>query len=154
MEDKENLLNRIKQLENENSCLKQRLETLERVRTPLGSIPIPKTPIIPSASSSIPTTQSTGDIEIDESLLYYLKSILGYSIKQNKNTITLRSVYAFSSEDIFEIEFEDNKLMLKSTDYLREWGEFFNIYIKNGRSYCAFFSAVTLELYNRKTFGK
>ncbi|ELA40811.1 uncharacterized protein VICG_02152 [Vittaforma corneae ATCC 50505] len=97
--------------------------------------------------------QPVHDLEVDNFLLYYLKSILGYSIKYNKNTIVLKSVYAFSAEDTFEIVVQDNKLLLKDTVYLREWSELVSVYIKNGRSYCAFFAAVTLELYNRKTFG-
>lgn len=99
------------------------------------------------------TRNSPGRFEAEEDLLFYLKSILGFSIKHHKNTIILRSVYSFAAEDTFELEVLNNKLVLKNTNYLLEWSEFFNIYIKNGRSYCAFFAAVTLELYNRKTFG-
>lgn len=146
----EQLLRRIKELEDENEFLKQRLGILERNRTPLGPISVQKE----EKSQSVPMDTQPVSSEIDDSLLYYLKSILGYNIKCNDNTIILRSAFSFSSEDTFEIEVQGNKLMLKNTDYLREWGECFNTYIKNGRSYCAFFAAVTLELYSRKTFGE
>jgi mitotic spindle assembly checkpoint protein MAD1 len=149
MEDE--LLKRIKELEEENSFLKQKLKMQEGSRMPLGSIPIQKQSVL----TTVTKQQSYNGLEVDDSLLFYLKSILGYSIKRTSETnLILRSVYAFSSEDIFEIEIKNNKLMLKDTDYLREWSEYFNIYLKNGRSYCAFFAAITLELYNRKTFGK
>lgn len=129
------LLKRIKELETENENLK-----INSNRRPLSS-----------KQQDVPVEQSCS---IDENLLYYLKSVLGYSIKKEGNRITLRSVYSFCSEDIFEIDIQDNKLMLRMTDYLQEWNELFNIYVKNGRSYSAFFAAVTLDLYNRKTFGQ
>ncbi|ELA42589.1 uncharacterized protein VICG_00341 [Vittaforma corneae ATCC 50505] len=88
MEDE--LLKRIKELEDENTFLNERLRTLEKVRTPLSTIPVQKQP----APSTVSMQQPVHDLEVDNSLLYYLKSILGYSIKYNKNTIVLKSVYA------------------------------------------------------------
>lgn len=133
MEDE--LLKKIKMLEDEILLLKSKITPVELKKKGLF-------PAEPQAA-----------LESEEDLLFYLKSILGYSIKHQKNTIILRSVYSFASEDIFELEVLNNKLILKNTNYLLEWNDFFNIYIKNGRSYCAFFAAVTVELYNRKTFG-
>lgn len=142
----ENILKKCQKLESENEMLRQKLDVLARTRSPLNPLPVPKSPK--------PAEPSASNVEaFDDNLLFYLKSVLGYSIKYDHNKITLRSVYAFSSEDVFEIEVQNSKLVLKSTDYLNEWSEYFNIYIKNGRSYCAFFAAVTLELFNRKTFG-
>lgn len=86
-------------------------------------------------------------------ILQYLKSILGYTVRISGNVFTLRSVYAFCEDDIFEVEICNNKLVLRNTDYLSEWTDLFNTYVVAGRSYCAFFAAVTLELFNRKTFG-
>lgn len=86
-------------------------------------------------------------------ILQYLKSILGFNVRVAGKSFILRSVYAFCESDTFEIEIQNNKLVLKNTDYLAEWNELFNTYILTGRSYCAFFAAVTLELFNRKTFG-
>ena len=130
------LLKRIKELEEELESLKNNKTVTEKSTN----------------SENIENCNFTA-LESEEDLLFYLKTILGYSIKRNKNTIIIRSVYAFASEDIFELEVLNNKLILRNTDYLLEWGDFFNIYIKNGRSYCAFFAAVTLKLYNRRTFG-
>lgn len=139
----EDLLKRIKELEEE-------LETLKNIK-----VLKEKADNSENFINSKLQEANVGPValESEEALLFYLKSILGYSIKHHKNTIILRSVYSFASEDIFELEVSNNKLVLKNTDYLLEWGDFFNIYIKNGRSYCAFFAAVTLELYNRRTFG-
>lgn len=145
------LLRRIKELENENTFLKERIASHNPHKESI------KDGIKESIKEDIkeePNTIIYNSPFLDDTLLYYLKSVLGYNIKYDKKTFILRSVYAFSNDDTFEIVVENNKLLLKSTEYLREWSEFFNIYIKNGRSYCAFFSAVTLELYNRKTFGK
>jgi hypothetical protein len=139
----EDLLKRIKELEEELETLKSSKVLKEKADNSENFI----------NSKLQEANVSPVALESEEALLFYLKSILGYSIKHHKNTIILRSVYSFASEDIFELEVSNNKLVLKNTDYLLEWGDFFNIYIKNGRSYCAFFAAVTLELYNRRTFG-
>jgi len=88
-----------------------------------------------------------------DDLLFYLKTILGYTIKNRKNTFILRSVYAFCEEDVFEIEIINNRLILKHTEYLDEWKEHVHTYVTVGRSYSAFFSAVTLDLFNKRTFG-
>ncbi|KAM0680105.1 Mitotic spindle assembly checkpoint protein MAD1 [Glugoides intestinalis] len=141
------LIARLQELENENTILKKKLLSLEKPRTPLGHI------LVPSQPQNV-TVQATEDKkDVDDNILYYLKTVLGYNIKYKESTIILRSIYAFSTEDTFELEVQGNKLILKNTDYLQEWGETFNVYIKNGKSYSAFFAAVTLELYNRKTFG-
>ena len=139
----EDLQKRIKQLEDELSVLKNIGESKVKSLETENSV----------NSKSQEACSTTNSLESDEDLLFYLKSILGYSVKHYKNTIIIRSVYSFASEDIFELEVSNNKLVLKNTDYLLEWEDFFNVYIKNGRSYCAFFAAVTLELYNRRTFG-
>ncbi|KAI4292665.1 hypothetical protein PAPHI01_1939 [Pancytospora philotis] len=149
---------KILQLERENCALRERLELLEKTRHPLGQLPTPQAPApqgcpSPCCGADAPSTASGMRVEDAASVLHYLKTILGFSIKQNKNTLVLRSVYAFCEEDVFEVEVADNKLVLKQTDYLNEWPEYINTYIKGGRSYSAFFAAVTLNLFNKKTFG-
>lgn len=143
----EEFIRRLQELESENANLKKKLLNLEKPRTPLGCIPVPTQP--KNMTVSVPEENK----DVDDNLLYYLKTVLGYNVKYKEGTIILRSIYAFSTEDTFELEVQGNKLILKNTDYLQEWGEAFNVYIKNGKSYSAFFAAVTLELYNRKTFG-
>lgn len=152
------LLRKIRELEEENSVVKNRLSGLEKKRPPLGSLPIPEQrqnaqrDAVSCSARSNPHCRDDGG-SMDPDLLYYLKSILGYSIKLDGNTVILRSAYAFCNEDVFEVEIRDKKLIFKNTDYLQEWKEDFNTYVVIGKSYCAFFAAVTLNLFNRKTFG-
>lgn len=143
---------KIARLESENAALKNRLD---RPRNPLSALPTspPSTgqPSVQPCEGS-PTCQP--DLGTDaEEVLHYLKTVLGFTIMHHGNTIRIRSIYSFCENDIFEIEVSNNKLVLKHTDYLNEWTEHLNTYIKTGRSYSAFFAAVTLDLFNKKTFG-
>jgi len=171
----EELWKKIEELEEENSKMKSKLEVIEKARCPLNPLPICKDEKHESAdgeyghnkenfesqengyresgasSRGSPLPLQTNDEK--EHLLFYLKTILGYSIKFEGNTVILRSVYSFCNEDVFEIEIQGKKLILKHTDYLEEWNEYFNTYVVTGKSYCAFFAAITLNLFNRNTFG-
>lgn len=164
----EELWKKIEELEEENSKMKSKLEIIEKTRYPLNSLPICKDEkqeriggeyghnkenleSQENGHSNSPLPLPTNDEK--EHLLFYLKTILGYSIKFEGNTVILRSVYSFCNEDVFEIEIQGKKLILKHTDYLEEWGEYFNTYVVTGKSYCAFFAAITLNLFNRNTFG-
>ncbi|KAI5154341.1 hypothetical protein ENBRE01_3363 [Enteropsectra breve] len=121
-------------------------------RAEQGGMP-QRSSILESPISRITLDDSQGVSADPQQILFYLKTILGYKIIWKRNTVLLRSVYAFSEEDVFEMEIHENRIVIKNTDYLSEWTDFFNTYIVNGRSYSAFFAAVTLELFNRKTFG-
>lgn len=152
------LLRKVKELEEENFAVKSRLSGLEKKRSPLSPLPVGEQQ--QNAHGNAKDNPVSSDPQradkcgsVDPDFLYYLKSILGYSIKLDGSTMILRSVYAFCNEDVFEVEIRDKKLIFKNTDYLQEWKEDFNTYIVIGRSYCAFFAAVTLNLFNRKTFG-
>ncbi|KAI5170264.1 hypothetical protein PAEPH01_1287 [Pancytospora epiphaga] len=138
---KDDPLEKIAQLETENTELRNKLDLMNKSRSPLS--PLSTTPQEPD------TTGPPGPEEI----LHYLKTVLGFTIMHHGNFIRLRSIYSFCEDDIFEIEVSNNKLLLRHTDYLGEWDEYLNIYVKNGRSYSAFFAAVTLDLFNKKTFG-
>lgn len=158
-----------KKLEEEIKYLKNKLEILEKNRKPLEPLPIRRSGISASNTGIGPMANSnewnlgnretdakSENINLDEDfpkLLHYLKSILGYTIKYKGSRILLRSIYAFCEEDIFEIEIKNNKIIFHCTDYLNEWEEQINSYIKMGRSYAAFFAAVTLDLFNKRTFG-
>lgn len=128
-------LNKAEDIKSRNE--KENLNSLNETRKPLNPI----------------HNNENTTVENEENLIFYLKSILGYTIYQNGNLIVLRSVYSFCKEDIFEIEIQGNKLILKNTEYLQEWGEEFKTYVVQGKSYSAFFAAVTLNLFNRNTFG-
>lgn len=145
---------KISSLECENAALRERLQLLEKTRSPLGQLPLGAATSAPPASNPTPRREELPVAEKDPAaIIHYLKTILGYTIRYDGSTVILRSIYSFCEEDVFEIEIQNNKLVLKSTDYLSEWGEFLNTYIRVGKSYCAFFAAVTLDLFNKKTFG-
>lgn len=140
------LLRKAKELEEK----KTNQSELERKRSPLGPLPVPEQQQSSACDRSSHRNERCG---MEPDLLYYLKSILGYSIRLDGSTVVLRSAYAFCNEDVFEVEIRDKKLIFRNTDYLQEWREEFNTYVVVGKSYCAFFAAVTLNLFNRKTFG-
>ncbi|TBT98862.1 putative mitotic checkpoint protein, partial [Hamiltosporidium tvaerminnensis] len=82
------------------------------------------------------------------------KSMLGYEITFNENNVILHSSYAFDDEDIFVFEIDDNNsCTLKSNEFVANWKREIDLYLLNGKSVPAFLSAVTLELYNQKTYG-
>lgn len=156
----EELLRQLEELRNENSKLKERISIIDKGRAPLGPLTIPSKANTENVYNNSATShvicnnsQSPGLLDNDVNLLFYLKSILGYSIKYEEGTVILKSVYSFCNEDRFEVEIRGNKLILKNTDYLSEWTEEFNTYVAKGKSYCAFFAAITLNLFNRNTFG-
>lgn len=150
----EDLKKRIEDLEKENAQLRERLNILERARNPLSPLPVPGKQTI--FANERPMSEERANINItqpSEDLLFYLKSILGYKIKREGNIITLKSVYSFCEEDCFKVEIKNGTLCFKPTDYLEEYMELFKIYVKERRSYCAFLAAVTLDLFNKETFG-
>lgn len=152
----EELHKKILDLERENIDLKEKLSASQRARAPLGTLQeiTGKSKITtsdaPSKFTEHPELKCTGSLE---QTLNYLKTILGYNIDQIDNRFILRSVYAFCEEDVFEIEISNNRLIFKNTEYLSEHQDAFNTYVRNGKSYCAFFAAVTIDLFNKKTFG-
>lgn len=99
-----------------------------------------------------PNSLAPGDITPNE-LLRFLKSILGFYIALEGNIVTLRSVYAFSEEDIFKLEIQGSRIVLLETDHLKEWAEYVRIYLHNGQSLPAFFAAVILDQWNKSTFN-
>lgn len=160
----EEFLQRIRELEDENAALRQRLDMLEKGRNPLTPLIISRpvdrcdgkmdSNMNDENKSNLPNISNNMYINDNpHKILQCLKTILGFSIKYEKNKIFLRSVYSFCEEDIFEVEIDNNKIILNATEYLNEWKEYVHTYIKVGKSYSAFFAAVTLDLFNKKTFG-
>lgn len=139
----EELNKKIADLERENSVLRQQLSAKENISNSVVSKDI----LNKSEPSSF---QQSIDLQ---QMLSYLKTVLGYNIQQLDNRFILRSVYAFCEEDVFEIEISSNRLIFKNTEYLAEHQEEFDLYVRKGKSYSAFFAAVTLNLFNKKTFG-
>lgn len=149
---------KIAQLEAENRSLQERLAMLEKMRTPLTQLPTPQPSPVqpcrnPCCAQGFTAPSEIGSTESASTVLHYLKTVLGFSIRQHGNKLILRSVYSFCEEDTFEVEVVNSKLVLRQTDYLNEWQEYINTYIKGGKSYSAFFAAVTLDLFNKRTFG-
>ena len=161
---------KITELEMENQVLKARLESASAGRSPLKQIyekpeanglsdmhsngyAGAQTENASNIAQEAEAKTAFGGLDGIRDLLRYLKTALGYSIHQEANRITLRSIYAFCEEDVFELEICSGSIIFKHTEYLNEWEDYINLYIRNGKSYAAFFAAVTLELFNRRTFG-
>lgn len=145
----EELGRKVTDLESENTALRERLRALEVGRAPLSQLPTP-----PRTQGAVSAEDTQPAAEQDPGqLMHYLKTVLGFTIRYRDSVVILRSVYSFCEEDVFEIEVKNSKLVLRHTEYLDEWGEYLNTYVKMGRSYSAFFAAVTLDLFNKKTFG-
>ena len=89
-----------------------------------------------------------------DTLLLTIKTILGYKITMLKeNTFLLKSVYAYTDDDVFCIRLtENNSLHFVDSSYLREWAIEYKKYVVQGKSISAFLSAVNLNLFERKTF--
>ncbi|KAF7683437.1 Mitotic spindle assembly checkpoint protein MAD1 [Astathelohania contejeani] len=83
----------------------------------------------------------------------WITGLLGYKIDFGKDTITLHSLYAFDEDDKFVFNRAGDVLELISNEFACEWSEEIHTYLVNGKSIPAFLSAVTLELFNQKTFG-
>ena len=93
-----------------------------------------------------------------ESLLVAIKNIFGYKVEMiRKDLLMIRSIYAFTEDDVFWIRLKEDgngsfKLKLEHTSYVDEWREEYERYIIGRRSLSAFLCAVSLKLFETKTF--
>lgn len=81
-----------------------------------------------------------------------LGNIFGYEVELRDQKILLRSIYAFDEEDVFILQISERTIGVESNSYLKKFEKEKMIYLDKGRSISAFLSAVTLSLFEQKTF--
>lgn len=79
--------------------------------------------------------------------------LLGYKIELVDEKIMLLSLYAFDRGDVFVFHQQNDNLQLITNDFALTWKNEIQNYLVNGKSLPAFLSCITLELFNKKTFG-
>lgn len=80
--------------------------------------------------------------------------ILGYKIEIEEKRVKLLSIYAFDYEDAFLIEFNDSNCKIIDTPIIKQYINDAENFIIKKKSIPAFFSKVTLSLFEQKTFGE
>jgi mitotic spindle assembly checkpoint protein MAD1 len=83
----------------------------------------------------------------------YITGILGYKIDLKDNKIILSSLYSFDSEDLLIFNINKDNLELVNNTFAGQFSNEIQIYLIKGGSVPAFLSAVTLNLFNQKTFN-
>ncbi|EQB60326.1 mitotic spindle assembly checkpoint protein 1 [Vairimorpha apis BRL 01] len=83
----------------------------------------------------------------------YITGILGYKIDMKDDKIVLSSLYSFDSEDLLIFNIKKDNLELVNNEFAGLFKNEINIYLIKGGSVPAFLSAVTLKLFNEKTFN-
>ncbi|KCZ73969.1 hypothetical protein H311_05070, partial [Anncaliia algerae PRA109] len=68
--------------------------------------------------------------------------------------VKLISIYAFDYEDAFLIEFNDSNCKIIDTPIIKQYINDAENFIIKKKSIPAFFSKVTLSLFEQKTFGE
>lgn len=86
-------------------------------------------------------------------LMKVVTGLLGYKIDLKEDSITLLSLYAFDKEDVFVFKQSNDNLQLVTNDFALGWKNEIENYLVRAKSLPAFLSCITLELFNKKTFG-
>ncbi|KAI5188688.1 hypothetical protein NECID01_0301 [Nematocida sp. AWRm77] len=81
-----------------------------------------------------------------------LGSIFGYQVSVQDNKIVLLSLYAFSEEDRIVLVVDGQSITVEENEFVKRFKNEKHMYLENGRSLGAFLSAVTLSLFDQKTF--
>ncbi|WUR05173.1 mitotic spindle assembly checkpoint protein MAD1 (MD1L1) [Vairimorpha necatrix] len=82
----------------------------------------------------------------------YITGILGYKIDLKEDKIILSSLYSFDSEDLLIFNINKENIELVNNSFASQFNNEIQIYLVKGGSVPAFLSAVTLNLFNQKTF--
>lgn len=86
-------------------------------------------------------------------ILKILGDIFGYEISIQGNKLFLRSNYAFEEEDTIALQIkETEEIALEETEFIRRMEKERRLYLEKGGSLAAFLAAVTLDLFEKKTF--
>ncbi|ADM11085.1 putative MAD domain-containing protein [Encephalitozoon intestinalis ATCC 50506] len=83
----------------------------------------------------------------------YVTGLTGYKMEFRDGEIIFHSLYAFDSEDVFIFRYKSGNMELVNNDFAASWATEVQNYLIAGKSIPAFLAAVTLELFNKKTFG-
>ncbi|KAI5184428.1 hypothetical protein NEHOM01_0173 [Nematocida homosporus] len=88
-----------------------------------------------------------------QNIVKILGDIFGYEITIQGNRILLRSLFAFDEEDIITLLIsETGKIAVEGSPFVKKMDKEKNIYLDKGGSISAFLSAITLTLFDQKTF--
>lgn len=104
--------------------------------------------------------QSGGEKDPNDELRQYFRTIreyvtglTGYKMEFRDGEIIFHSLYAFDSEDVFIFRYRSGSMELVNNEFAASWASEIQNYLITGKSIPAFLAAVTLELFNKKTFG-
>ncbi|KAH9411936.1 putative mitotic checkpoint protein [Ordospora pajunii] len=83
----------------------------------------------------------------------YVTGLTGYKMEFKDGEIIFHSLYAFNTEDVFIFRYKSGSMELVNNEFAGAWNAEIQNYLITGKSIPAFLAAVTLELFNKKTFG-
>lgn len=163
------LLDKQKALIQENRTLKEKifeLETVPKENVNYTIKPQTETPDresklkILSENNSVLQTQ-IGELKAElkgikdkyEILNKVTRGLLGYKVDIQDRRISLLSVYAFDEEDVFLIDMVENKWVLGDSKFLHLWKNELKSVQSRANPMPAFFSIVSISLFNKDTFG-
>lgn len=118
-----------------------------------------KVDVVAENNTILKTKLAETEAELDSYRAYckrFMKvvtGLMGYKIELMDEKITLLSLYAFDKQDTLVFHQHDDNLQLITNDFALTWQNEIQNYLVNGRSLPAFLSCITLELFNKKTFG-
>ncbi|KAI5171379.1 hypothetical protein NEFER03_0738 [Nematocida sp. LUAm3] len=86
-------------------------------------------------------------------IIKILGNAFGYEVCIHGNRMSLRSIYAFDEEDtVCLILNEGGSVSVEENAFIKKMEKERKIYLDQGNSLPAFLSAITLNLFNQKTF--
>ncbi|KAF9763612.1 Mitotic spindle assembly checkpoint protein MAD1 [Nosema granulosis] len=77
----------------------------------------------------------------------------GYQLAVDSEYIQLTSIYSYDEADAFVFKRSDGSVSLLNNDFANSFSSEIQQFMENGKSIPAFLAAVTLNLFNQKTFG-
>jgi hypothetical protein len=77
----------------------------------------------------------------------------GYRTEVTPEYIQLISMYSYDESDTFIFKRTNDSVSLLNNDFANSFSSEIQKYMENGQSIPAFLAAVTLNLFNQKTFG-
>lgn len=83
----------------------------------------------------------------------YVTGLTGYKMEFRDGEVIFHSLYAFDSEDVFIFRYKSGNMELVNNEFAGTWTNEIQNYLIAGKSIPAFLAAVTLDLFNKKTFG-
>ncbi|AFN82558.1 putative MAD domain-containing protein [Encephalitozoon romaleae SJ-2008] len=150
-------LKKIESLEQENKRLRDAADK-DGHRIYEGENMNPNTPASKERTESI--AQASEEKDPNNELRQYLRTIreyvtglTGYKMEFRDGEIIFHSLYAFDSEDVFIFRYKSGSMELVNNEFAASWASEIQNYLIAGKSIPAFLAAVTLELFNKKTFG-